>query len=106
MATEFWKQMNGGGFSIAFEADVKRFKGKLFADAWVFPMEREDIGVLKAAARKDWREVDPSIFGTLLEQALGPEDRASLAATLASLARTGLIFAVDGGKRFVLRRAA
>lgn len=80
MVTELWKQMNGGGFSVAIESDVKRFNGKLFADARVFPMEREDIGVLKAAASKDWREVDPSIFGTLLEQALSPEDRASLGA--------------------------
>lgn len=80
MVTELWKQMNGGGFSVAIESDVKRFNGKLFSDARVFPMEREDIGVLKAAASKDWREVDPSIFGTLLEQALSPEDRASLGA--------------------------
>ena len=80
MVTELWKQMNGGGFSIAIEAEVKKFNGKLFVEPRVFPMGREDIGVLKVAAKKDWREVDPSIFGTLLEQALSPADRSSLGA--------------------------
>ena len=32
------------------------------------------------AASYDWREVDPSIFGTLLEQALDPEERKRLGA--------------------------
>ena len=80
MVAELWKQMNGGGFSVAIGTEVKRFNGKLFADARVFPMGKEDIGVLKVAAKKDWREVDPSIFGTLLEQALSPADRSSLGA--------------------------
>ncbi len=80
MVTELWKQMNGGGFSVAIESNVKKFNGKLFVEPRVFPMGREDIGVLKVAAKKDWREVDPSIFGTLLEQALSPADRSSLGA--------------------------
>ncbi len=78
---ELWNAMNSGSeFSVAIQSSVKRFNGKLFADARVFPMEREDIGVLKVAATKDWTEVDPSIFGTLLEQALSPADRSSLGA--------------------------
>jgi SAM-dependent methyltransferase len=77
---ELWKQMNAGGFSVAIGADVMQFNGRLFQDARVFPMEKEDIGVLKAAAGKDWKEVDPSIFGTLLEQALDTKERASLGA--------------------------
>ncbi len=80
MISELWKQMNTGGFAVAIGAEVKRFNGKLFVNARVFPMSREDIGVLKAAAAKDWTEVDPSIFGTLLEQALSPADRSSLGA--------------------------
>ena len=77
---ELWRHMNAGGFSVAIGKKVKRFNGKLFADAKAFPMDKEDIGVLKAAAKKDWKEVDPSIFGTLLEQALSTKDRASLGA--------------------------
>jgi hypothetical protein len=45
-----------------------------------FPLEREEIGELLAAAKQDWREVDPSIFGTLLEQALDPKERSRLGA--------------------------
>ena len=77
---ELWKHMNVGGFSVAIGKQVKRFNGKLFANAKAFPMDKEEIGVLKAAAKKDWKEVDPSIFGTLLEQALSTKDRASLGA--------------------------
>jgi SAM-dependent methyltransferase len=78
---ELWTAMNAGSdFSIAIQSKVKKFNGKLFADAQVFPMGREDIGVLKVAAEKVWTEVDPSIFGTLLEQALSVSDRASLGA--------------------------
>ncbi len=72
--------MNEGGFSTAIRKTLPKFNGKLFFDARVFPMGQEDIGVLKVAAEKDWTEVDPSIFGTLLEQALSTSDRASLGA--------------------------
>jgi SAM-dependent methyltransferase len=77
---ELWEKMNDGGFSTSIRKQLPKFNGKLFADARVFPMGKEDIGVLKVAADKDWKEVDPSIFGTLLEQALDPSDRAALGA--------------------------
>ncbi|MFO1033619.1 MAG: type IIL restriction-modification enzyme MmeI [Hyphomicrobiales bacterium] len=77
---ELWQKMNEGGFSTSIRHKLPRFNGKLFAQARVFPMGREDIGVLKAAAAKDWTEVDPSIFGTLLEQALDTAERSSLGA--------------------------
>ena len=41
---------------------------------------REEIGELRRAAGYDWRDVDPSIFGTLLEQALDPRERRRLGA--------------------------
>jgi hypothetical protein len=80
LVDELWKRMNGGGFSTSIKAKVREFNGNLFADAKVFPMGREDIGELKEAAKQDWREVDPSIFGTLLEQALDPQERSRLGA--------------------------
>jgi hypothetical protein len=80
LLTELWKQMNAGGYSVSIKAKVREFNGNLFADARVFPMGREDIGELKEAAKQDWREVDPSIFGTLLEQALDPKERSRLGA--------------------------
>jgi hypothetical protein len=80
MLTELWQSMNRGGFSTSLRTEVLRFNGNLFADATVLPLGREEIGELAEAAGKDWREVEPAIFGTLLEQALDPEERRRLGA--------------------------
>jgi hypothetical protein len=79
---ELWEKMAGGPerFSLAIGAAVKHFNGGLFENARVFRLEREELGELIAAAEADWRTVEPAIFGTLLEQALDPEDRARLGA--------------------------
>ena len=57
-----------------------RFNGKLFKGAFAIPLGKEEIGELLAAAKADWREVEPAIFGTLLEQALDEKERARLGA--------------------------
>ena len=46
----------------------------------MFALDTEDIGALLTAAEADWTEVDPSIFGTLLEQALDAKERSKLGA--------------------------
>jgi hypothetical protein len=75
-----WDAMDKGGDSIAIDATVRRFNGELFKSTTVFPLEKAEIGELLAAAGKNWREVEPAIFGTLLEQALDPKERARLGA--------------------------
>ncbi|MGO9986188.1 MAG: class I SAM-dependent DNA methyltransferase, partial [Rhodomicrobium sp.] len=80
MVTQLWEAMDTGDFAYAIEQKVVRFNGKLFRDAKVIPLEKEDIGELLAAAKADWREVEPAIFGTLLEQALDEKERARLGA--------------------------
>jgi hypothetical protein len=79
-----WADMDRGGFSAALAKDVLRFNGKLFkgaaADGYVLPLKREQIEGLLAAARANWREVEPAIFGTLLERALDPAERHALGA--------------------------
>lgn len=76
-----WKQMETGEeFSHVIEARVRHFNGGLFKDTTVFELGREEIGELLAAARADWRQVDPAIFGTLLEQALDKTERRKLGA--------------------------
>lgn len=80
MVEQLWEAMDTGAFSYAVELKVKRFNGKLFKDRTVLPVEREEIGELLAAARYDWKEVEPAIFGTLLEQALDPAERSRLGA--------------------------
>jgi hypothetical protein len=77
---DLWRHMDEGTYFSAFKARLPKFNGELFADARAYPLGREEIGELLAAARADWREVEPAIFGTLLEQALDPAERASLGA--------------------------
>ena len=46
----------------------------------MLPLSRDQIDGLLRAASADWREVEPAIFGTLLERALGTEERHALGA--------------------------
>ncbi len=80
LLTDLWKSMNDGEFAASIRAKVLRFNGNLFAEARVLPLGREEIGELYQAAQKDWHEVEPAIFGTLLEQALDPAERRRLGA--------------------------
>ncbi|MBS0471934.1 MAG: class I SAM-dependent DNA methyltransferase [Proteobacteria bacterium] len=80
MVGQLWEAMDEGKFAYALEADVRRFNGEFFKSRGVFALDREEIGELLAAAKADWRDVDPSIFGTLIEQALDPDERRRLGA--------------------------
>jgi hypothetical protein len=80
LVSQLWEAMDTGGFAYALEMDVMRFNGKLFKDRRVFDLPAEEIGELFEAARADWRQVEPAIFGTLLEQALDPNERRKLGA--------------------------
>lgn len=77
---DLWKAMDAGEFSVSIRTEVLRFNGKLFKEPLVIPLDRDQIGLLLEAAKFDWREVEPAIFGTLLERALNPEDRHKLGA--------------------------
>lgn len=78
--TQLWEAMNGGGWAHALKQEVKKFNGEFFKSCAALPLGREEIGELRQAASYSWKEVDPSIFGTLLEQALDPEERQRLGA--------------------------
>lgn len=80
MVHELWRAMDTGQFSVAISTDVLHFNGKLFKNPDVLPLDRDQIGLLIEAARADWKQVEPAIFGTLLERALNPEVRHSLGA--------------------------
>jgi hypothetical protein len=80
LLTDLWKSMNDGEFAASIRAKVLKFNGNLFAEARVLPLGREEIGELYEAAQKDWHEVEPAIFGTLLEQALNKDERKRLGA--------------------------
>jgi hypothetical protein len=80
LLNELWQKMDTGGYATSIRAAVKRFNGSLFKNAKVIPLGREEIGELRAAAAQDWKEVEPAIFGALLEQALDPTERKRLGA--------------------------
>ena len=84
MLRALWADMDHGGFSAALARDVLKFNGKLFkgsaADGYVLPLNRDQIDGLLRAAKANWREVEPAIFGTLLERALAPDERHALGA--------------------------
>lgn len=75
-----WRAMNSGGFSAEIRGDVLRFNGGLFAEQRVLPLEKPQIDLLLEAAAADWKDVEPAIFGTLLERALDPHERHKLGA--------------------------
>lgn len=75
-----WQEMDRGGFSVVLRRTLPRFNGKLFKSPAVLPLAREQIALLIEAARADWTQVEPAIFGTLLERALDPRERHALGA--------------------------
>lgn len=77
---DLWQVMNAGGFSGVLMTDLKRFNGGLFKDATALPLNNVQLSLLIDAAEKDWREVEPAIFGTLLERALNKKLRHKLGA--------------------------
>jgi hypothetical protein len=64
-----------------FGADrIKHFNGALFDAEPAIELTREEIEALRLAAKLDWAHVEPSIFGTLFERSLDPDQRAQLGA--------------------------
>lgn len=75
-----WKSMDEGGFCSVLRTDVLRFNGGLFAKADALPLTEAQLRLLIQAAGADWRDVEPAIFGTLLERALDARERHKLGA--------------------------
>lgn len=77
-ARTLFAAMRAGGL-VGFE-QVEWFNGGLFDDDEALPLEKDDIKAVLEAARLDWAEIDPSIFGTLFERGLDPDKRSQLGA--------------------------
>ena len=75
-----WKVMDEGGYAPHLNATVKHFNGALFRNRKAIALEKDDIHELRIAAQRDWSDVEPAIFGTLLERALDQRERAKLGA--------------------------
>jgi len=79
-AAALFRAMDLGEFSPSLNEKLQPFNGSFFKDARTFPLQREEVEILLEAASADWREVEPAIFGTLLEHALDPGERGRLGA--------------------------
>ncbi|MGV6839605.1 MAG: class I SAM-dependent DNA methyltransferase [Planktomarina sp.] len=75
-----WETMDKGGFSTVLKTDLLRFNGGLFKEADALPLDTVQLSLLIEAAEADWRQVEPAIFGTLLERALDKKQRHKLGA--------------------------
>ncbi|WP_338425281.1 class I SAM-dependent DNA methyltransferase [Sphingopyxis kveilinensis] len=75
-----WRVMDSGGYAPHLNASIKRFNGALFKDSRALKLDQDDILELHNAARRRWGDVEPAIFGTLLESALDPTERSQLGA--------------------------
>nr|MBA2733563.1 class I SAM-dependent DNA methyltransferase [Acidobacteriota bacterium] len=75
MVSSLWETMNAGGFSPIMRETLLRFNGGLFESVEALPITEAQLKLLVEASKLDWREVEPAIFGTLLERALDPLER-------------------------------
>ena len=72
--------MDKGTFSTVLRKKLLQFNGGLFEDCEALPLRVEQLKLLIEAGNANWREVEPAIFGTLLERALDPIERHKLGA--------------------------
>jgi SAM-dependent methyltransferase len=80
MAEALWQTMNDGGFSPILRSHILKFNGGLFESTKALPLTPDQLDLLIEAADSRWRDVEPAIFGTLLERALNPAERHALGA--------------------------
>ena len=78
MAQDLFRAMQGGG-RVGFE-HVEWFNGGLFDTHEALPLDKAAVELVLKAARLDWSDIDPSIFGTLFERGLDPDKRSQLGA--------------------------
>ncbi|MDB5391908.1 MAG: hypothetical protein JWM11_7554, partial [Planctomycetaceae bacterium] len=80
MVQSLWESMDKGTFSPILRKKLRQFNGGLFEDCEALPLRPEQLQLLIEASKANWREVEPAIFGTLLERALDPIERHKLGA--------------------------
>ncbi len=80
MLENLWGTMNTGGLSPILRKKLPRFNGGLFAHADAIALNADQIQLLIEASTANWKDVEPAIFGTLLERALDPRERHKLGA--------------------------
>ncbi|MFO1020217.1 MAG: type IIL restriction-modification enzyme MmeI [Planctomycetales bacterium] len=80
MVRSLWESMDKGQFHPILRKKLRRFNGGLFEDCEALPLTADQLELLIEASQADWRDVEPAIFGTLLERALDERERHKLGA--------------------------
>lgn len=75
-----WETMRTGGFSPILDIHLLHFNGGLFESADALALNTAQLALMVEAGEMQWRDVEPAIFGTLLERALNPVERHKLGA--------------------------
>src|SRR5438132_12478941 len=81
---------------------IPHFNGWLFNDDEVLTLNATELQYLAEAAKLDWSQVEPAIFGTLFERSLDPAKRAQLGAHYTS--RDDILLIVEPVLMAPLRR--
>ena len=76
--SQLFNVMSKGG--MYGDDPIDWFNGGLFDDDSTLPLTPEDLALLHSAAKMDWQDIDPSIFGTMFERGLDPAKRSQLGA--------------------------
>jgi hypothetical protein len=75
---ELFKAMARGG--DVYGESIPFFDGNLFDELPTLELNGLEIEIVHKAAALDWSEMDPSIFGTLFERVMDPNQRSQLGA--------------------------
>lgn len=78
MAGQLFALMKGGGVSMV--GRIPHINGGVFTNPVAPDLKLEDVLTLKRAAGRDWRKLEPAIFGTLFERVIDPGKRSQLGA--------------------------
>lgn len=78
MAGQLFTLMKGGGVSMV--GRIPHINGGVFTNPVAPDLKLEDVLTLKRAAGRDWRKLEPAIFGTLFERVIDPGKRSELGA--------------------------
>jgi hypothetical protein len=74
-----WRAMDTGG-DFGFDAQLLKINGGLFRTPEALPLRTVHLEALLDASKHAWSDVEPTIFGTLVERALDPRERHRLGA--------------------------
>ena len=80
LARSLWEATKTGPISPMLCCEQMQFNGGFFAITELLPLRQEHLLVLLEATTSNWAEVEPAIFGTLLERALDSKERHKLGA--------------------------